>query len=79
MASLLRHCLSLALCLLLAACSANWQDRDAHEHCGAALRGSPWAPTWSCQGVMVCANEARLSAPERTRVASIGRRLGCAP
>jgi hypothetical protein len=63
--------------VLAAACSerVDWNRKDAHRHCAAAIAGRVKAP---CPALRMCANEAQLSVEQRTTLRERLREGSCA-
>lgn len=58
--------------LIFAACgtpdSTGWNRKDAHRNCAAAIEAYPGSPAPPCAAMHMCANEATLTAGQKTKL-----------
>jgi len=72
------------LCAFLISCTCrrlagvDWDRKDAHRQCSAAIAADPECPPPPCHALHMCANEADLTTQERGRLLDMIRRMkGC--
>ncbi len=80
----MKNLLLCLLCAFLVSCTCkrlahvDWDRKDAHRHCSAAIAAYPQCPPPPCHALHMCANEADLTAGEQGLLLDMIRHVkGC--